>query len=200
MSMQKLKEMSDEELSERILENQSQNSGKKSLKRSELFQQKSPSKWKIMFEYVFEVIAFIIFPINLIRLIKEIKQYRKYATLIKYTIDHNESFYSFLEKYRFYPAWFTRLFSVQPIPEELVGLSDEQLYEMTVKSMLPVRSMVEQTNLLQVIELYIVRNRIDEYTIILQPCNTLNCKSLINKVVLSICLWIACIAILLQIL
>ena len=153
-----------------------------------------------MFEYVFDIIAFIIFPINLIRLIKEIKQYRKYTTLIKYTIDHNESFYSFLEKYRFYPAWFTRLFSVQPIPEELVGLSDEQLYEMTVKSLLPVRSMVEQTNLLQVIELYIVRNRIDEYTIILQPCNTLNCKSLVNRVIFAICLWIACIAILLQVL
>ena len=170
--------LSEQELEERILHNQKTSTAKYPKNPSQLvegldkYNKRGLSNiWK---NILFGIIKTILFPWVIIDFIREIKLYRRYADQIRYIIDHNEEFFQFLERFQFHPAWFTRLYSNQEIPEEFIGLDDAQLEAITVKAIMPIRPILAKSNLLSILTLRIERVSIDHYLVILEPENFKN--------------------------
>lgn len=170
--------LTEEELEERILHNQKTSTAKRPKRTAQLvegldnYNKKGLSNiWKTVLLGIFKT---ILFPWIIIDFIREVKLYRKYTAQVRYVIDNNEEFFQFLEKFQFHPAWFTRLYSNQEIPEEFIGLDDNQLEAITVKAIMPIRPMLAKSNLLSILTLRIDRVAIDHYIVILEPENFKN--------------------------
>lgn len=174
--------LSEEELEERILHNQRTSTAKRPKTTSQLveglnnYNKRGPSNlWKNL---LLGIVKTILFPWVIIDFIREVKLYRRYTEQVRYVIDNNDEFFQFLEKFQFHPAWFTRLYSNQEIPEEFIGLDDDQLEAVTVKAIMPIRPMLAKSNLLSILTLRIERVAIDHYIVILEPENFKNVRAL----------------------
>lgn len=171
-------DLSEEELEERILHNQKTSTAKRPKKTAQLveglgnYNKRGLSNlWR---NILLGIVKTILFPWVIIDFIREAKLYSKYADQVRYVIDNNEEFFKFLERFQFHPAWFTRLYSNQEIPEEFIGLDDDQLEAVTVKAIMPIRPMLAKSNLLSILTLRIERVAIDHYIVILEPENFKN--------------------------
>lgn len=140
------------------------------------FNDNRASKWK---QVLLAICKTILFPWIIVDIIREIKKYKSYTELIKWTINSNQEFFDFLEKFHFMPAWFTRLYSVQEIPEEFMTLDEKMLEGLTIQSLIPIRPMLAKSNLLSVLTLRIKRVDILRYIVILEPENFRNLQALI---------------------
>lgn len=171
-------DLSEEELEERILHNQKTSTAKRPKKTAQLveglgnYNKRGLSNlWR---NILLGIVKTILFPWVIIDFIREAKLYSKYTDQVRYVIDNNEEFFKFLERFQFHPAWFTRLYSNQEIPEEFIGLDDDQLEAVTVKAIMPIRPMLAKSNLLSILTLRIERVAIDHYIVILEPENFKN--------------------------
>ena len=62
------------------------------------------STWK---QILLGICKTILFPWIIVDIILEIKKYKSYTELLRWTINSNQEFFDFLEKFDFMPAWFT---------------------------------------------------------------------------------------------
>lgn len=134
------------------------------------------TKWK---QILLAICKTILFPWIIVDIIREIRKYKSYTELIKWTINSNQEFFDFLENFHFMPAWFTRLYSVQEIPEEFMTLDEKMLEGLTIQSLIPIRPMLAKSNLLSVLTLRVKRIDILRYIVILEPENFRNLQALI---------------------
>lgn len=140
------------------------------------FNDSQTNTWK---QILLAICKTILFPWIIVDIIREIKKYKSYTELIRWTINSNQEFFDFLEKFNFMPAWFTRLYSVQEIPEEFMTLDEKMLEGLTIQSLIPIRPMLAKSNLLSVLTLRVKRLDILRYIVILEPENFRNIQALI---------------------
>lgn len=182
--MQRFKDISEEELAELIAlqQKRGRKPGERKLNNEELAQGLKMFNAKPEKQYSNKFVADLVkvlstigqtlcWPILLFKFLRELRLYKQYGATIRYAIDNNEEVYDFMERFHFYPAWFTRLYSQQDIPEEFVGVSDEVLEGLTIQSIMPIRPMLAKANLLSILTLRIERISITSYLVILEPEN-----------------------------
>lgn len=192
----KFKDITDEELATLIKERQKKFPSKKKLSVSQLTEgiENDHNSSKII-EYVCNILRFLLIVPNIAKLIVTINEYKQYAEIVKSVINTNDKFYDFLEKYHFYPVRFTRLMSVQQIPEQFIGLSDEELLAITTRSLFPIRKIVEETRLLEILTIKIVNRKVHQYAILLEPKNFYDCIYIVKQIFYSICFYAGIITI-----
>lgn len=206
--MQRYRDISEEELAELIARNQQNGRHGKRLNPTELAQglkmfndtksEKDTTKDKVI-DILVKILKTIFWPILVFEFIKETRLYKQYTRIVRNAIDNNEEVFDFFERFHFYPAWFTRLYSVQDIPEEFMGVSEETLESLTIQSIMPIRPVLAKANLLTILHLKVERINVLKYVIILEPENFQKCWTLFWWMVGSIgfyILWIATLVIL----
>jgi len=140
--------------------------------------------------FIDNALELLVLPLLLYRLVKEHKLYRVYTTILEKVINDNNEFYEFLEKYDFKVAWFDRLYSEQTIPDEMLVLNEDELYDVVIKALLPIRPILAKSLLIDVISPYIKRIALNKYLIILEPVNFIALKNRYIKLVVSLSLYI----------
>lgn len=181
-NIRKFRDLSQEELEDLIDKRKHSSTSKPRKTSNQLaeglnkFNDNQISTWK---QILLGICKTILFPWIIVDIILEIKKYKSYTELLKWTINSNQEFFDFLEKFNFMPAWFTRLYSIQEIPEEFMALDEKMLEGLTIKSLMPIRPMLAKSNLLSVLTLRVKRIDILRYIVILEPENFENLKNLI---------------------
>ena len=119
-------------------------------------------------------LSYIILPVALYRLVIEWQTFRKFIELLKSTVNSHNDFYQYLESLDFRLDWLNRLYSIQKIPKEFQDFDEDELYDITMRSMLPMRSLIERTVLIDVIGIVVNRINQEYYSITLTPANQRN--------------------------
>lgn len=117
------------------------------------------------------VLELFIFPVTLVLLIVEYLRFRKYIKIMKRVINNNDEFYKYLEKLDCQIDWLGRIYTVQPIPKEFRDFSDDELYDITMRSLLPMMKMLEKNVLVDVCSVIISRIDNESYIVCLTPFN-----------------------------
>lgn len=117
------------------------------------------------------VLELFIFPYALCRLIYEYVLFRKYVKILRRVVNNNDDFYNYLEKLDCQVDWLGRIYTVQPIPKEFRDFSDDELYDITMRSLLPMTKMLERNVLVDVCSIIISRVYEDAYIVCLTPFN-----------------------------
>lgn len=117
------------------------------------------------------VLELFIFPYTLGRLIYEYIMFRKYVKILQRVINNNDEFYNYLEKLDAQVDWLGRIYTVQPIPKEFRDLTDDELYDITMRSLLPMTKMLEKNVLVDVCSVIISRIDNETYIVCLTPFN-----------------------------
>ena len=78
-----------------------------------------------------------------------------------------------------------RLYSIQKIPKEFQDFDEDELYDITMRSMLPMRSLIERTVLIDVIGIVVNRINQEYYSITLTPANQRNLFGSVKAVLVS---------------
>lgn len=117
------------------------------------------------------VLELFIFPVTLVLLIVEYLRFRKYIKIMKRVINNNDEFYQYLEKLECQVDWLGRIYTVQPIPKEFRDFSDDELYDITMRSLLPMMKMLEKNVLVDVCSVIISRIDNESYIVCLTPFN-----------------------------
>ena len=86
-------------------------------------------------------------------------------------VNNNDDFYNYLEKLDCQVDWLGRIYTVQPIPKEFRDFSDDELYDITMRSLLPMTKMLERNVLVDVCSIIISRVDEDAYIVCLTPFN-----------------------------
>lgn len=117
-------------------------------------------------KYVFMI---VVLPISIINFIIQYKKFKKYVNVIKQAVNDNEDFYNYLNKFDFVPDWLGRLYSIQPIPKEFRDFTEDELYDITMRSLFPLMKLLEKSVLIDVCSVIISRNTEQLYTVTLTP-------------------------------
>lgn len=122
----------------------------------------------VFLKYVLEI---FVFPYTLVRLIIEYFLFRKYIKILHKCINSNDDFYQYLEKLDSHVDWLGRIYTVQAIPKPFRDFNDDELYDITMRSLLPMTKILERNVLIDVCSIII--NRIDDesYIVCLTPFN-----------------------------
>ena len=86
-------------------------------------------------KYVFGI---LIFPYSFGMWLFQFFRFRKCIKILKNTINSNNDFYQYLEKLDSRIDWLGRVYTVQPIPKEFRDFTDDELYDITMRSLLPI--------------------------------------------------------------
>lgn len=111
----------------------------------------------------------VVLPISIINFIIQYKKFKKYVNVIKQAVNDNEDFYNYLNKFDFVPDWLGRLYSIQPIPKEFRDFTEDELYDITMRSLFPLMKLLEKSVLIDVCSVIISRNTEQLYTVTLTP-------------------------------
>lgn len=126
---------------------------------------------KLLYDFIKYVFFIIMLPITIIMLIYEYVRFRKYVNILKQVTNSNVEFFEFLERYKFTPDWLGRLYSPQIIPKEFSDFNDDELYDITMRSLLPMNKIIERNVLIDVVGITIRRIDKNIYVICLTPYN-----------------------------
>lgn len=140
-----------------------------------------------LLQYVFLIICL---PITLCLFIIEYIRFRKYTNICIHVVNGNQDFFEYLSKLEFHPDWLKRLYSVQPIPKEFQDFTDDELYDITMRSLLPMVKLIERNVLVDVVGITINRIDQDAYIICLTPHNWNRLKTWFKLTAISLCIWI----------
>lgn len=121
---------------------------------------------------ILQYVFFILFlPISVFLLIWHWVIFYKYKQLLVNAINTNDEFYLYLNKLNFIPDMLGRLYTVQEIPKEFSDFNDDELYDITMRSLLPMIKLIETNVLVDVISTIIKRINSDSYIVMLTPKN-----------------------------
>lgn len=90
---------------------------------------------------------------------------------MKDVINTNPEFFEFLERYKFTPDWLGRLYTPQVISKEFEDFNDDELYDITMRALLPMNKIIERNVLIDVVGITTKRVAKDIYIICLTPFN-----------------------------
>lgn len=121
-----------------------------------------------LFKYVLEI---FVFPYTLCMLIVEYYKFRKYIKIIENAINSNDDFFNYLDKYKFTVDWLNRLYSVQEIPKPFKDFDDDELYDITMRSLSPMMKLIEKSVLIDVCSVIVSRINDDYYIVCITPYN-----------------------------
>lgn len=120
---------------------------------------------------IVRVLSYILLPVALVRVIIECKTFKKFIGYLKNTINTHNDFYQYLETLNFKLDWLNRLYSIQAIPPEFRDFDENELYDITMRSMLPMRALIERTVLIDVVGITVTRLNEEYYSITITPSN-----------------------------
>lgn len=120
---------------------------------------------------IVRVLSYILLPVALVRVIIECKTFKKFIGYLKNTINTHNDFYQYLETLNFKLDWLNRLYSIQAIPPEFRDFDENELYDITMRSMLPMRALIERTVLIDVVGITVTRINEEYYSITITPSN-----------------------------
>lgn len=120
---------------------------------------------------IVRVLSYILLPVALVRVIIECKTFKKFIGYLKNTINTHNDFYQYLETLNFKLDWLNRLYSIQAIPPEFRDFDEDELYDITMRSMLPMRALIERTVLIDVVGITVTRLNEEYYSITITPSN-----------------------------
>lgn len=124
-----------------------------------------------LYQFSKYVLELFIFPWTLGCLIYEYIKFRKYIKIMQRVINNNDDFYNYLEKLDCRIDWLGRIYTVQPIPKEFRDFTDDELYDITMRSLLPMTKMLERNVLVDVCAVIISRIDNESYIVCLTPFN-----------------------------
>jgi len=120
---------------------------------------------------IVRVLSYILLPVAIVRVISECKTFKKFIGYLKNTINTHNDFYQYLETLNFKLDWLNRLYSIQAIPPEFRDFDENELYDITMRSMLPMRALIERTVLIDVVGITVTRLNEEYYSITITPSN-----------------------------
>lgn len=120
---------------------------------------------------IVRVLSYILLPVAIVRVVIEYKTFRKFIGYLKNTINTHNDFYQYLETLNFKVDWLNRLYSIQAIPPEFRDFDEDELYDITMRSMLPMRALIERTVLIDVVGITVTRLNEEYYSITITPSN-----------------------------
>lgn len=130
---------------------------------------------KKVFNFVLSIIKYVLIvgclPISIILLVHEYLVFKKYDFILKKVINSNNEFFTYLDKLEFTPDWLGRLYTVQPIPSAFRDFSDDELYDITMRSLLPMTKLIEKNVLIDIVSVIIKRISNETYFVIMTPKN-----------------------------
>lgn len=147
-----------------------------------------------IYHFIKYVFLTIMLPINIAMLVYEYIRFRSYITILKQVINNNVEFFEFLERYKFMPDWLGRMYSPQTIPKEFSDFNDDELYDITMRSLLPMNKIIERNVLVDVVGITINRIDKDIYIICLTPHNQKILFTYLKTTIISVILYsITCV-------
>lgn len=120
---------------------------------------------------IVRVLSYILLPVAIVRVVIEYKTFKKFIGYLKKTINTHNDFYQYLETLNFKVDWLNRLYSIQAIPPEFRDFDEDELYDITMRSMLPMRALIERTVLIDVVGITVTRLNEEYYSITITPSN-----------------------------
>lgn len=108
-------------------------------------------------------------PIAIVTFILQFIKLKKYTNIMINVINSNNEFFKYLEKFNFTPDWLNRLYTVQDIPKPFVDFSDDELYDVTMRSLLPLKELISQNVLIDVCGVVTYRVSETKYIVMLTP-------------------------------
>ena len=119
-------------------------------------------------KYVFGI---LVFPYSFGMWLFQFFRFRKCIKILKNTINSNNDFYQYLEKLDSRVDWLGRVYTVQPIPKEFQDFTNDELYDITMRSLLPMTKMLEKNVLIDVCSIIISRIDEESYIVCLTTYN-----------------------------
>lgn len=93
----------------------------------------------------------LIWPIAFINAIYQYIRFKKTLKILHRAVNSDNDFYNFLEQHEYMPDWLGRLYSVQPIPKIFKDFTEDELYDVVMRSirgtLVPI---FERTNIIDV--------------------------------------------------
>ena len=142
-----------------------------------------------MKQFVIYVLEVIFLPVTLVLLVVEWFKFKKYIKIMSKVINTNDEFYRYLEKLEFRTDWLNRLYTVQPIPKAFRDFNDDELYDVTMRSLLPMMKMIEKNVLVDVCSVIISRIDEESYIVCITPYNFPKFRTLLTVSIISVFLY-----------
>lgn len=89
---------------------------------------------KRIYKFFYYLSLFFILPISMIMIIKEWFIFKRNIKIMQTVINNNQSFFQYLDKWGFIVDWVGRLYSVQIIPKEIRDYTEDELYDIVMRS------------------------------------------------------------------
>lgn len=137
--------------------------------------------WK----HTYRIASYLFLPVAMVRVVDEINTFKKFTGYLRNVVNSNNDFYQYLEKLDFKLDWLNRLYTIQAIPKEFQDFDEDELYDITMRSMLPMRALIERTVLIDVIGIVVNRINQEYYSITLTPSNQRNMFDAIRAIFVS---------------